>query len=114
MIWMNNIPIWERFSSFVFVLTYLMCPFLLYSLAIWIRIIIIGTNDMTFWILTGVVQVITIYKLLVPVWIGMSAKETIYYYLFYPLYFFFSPIMSVMVFSYALLNMDDFGWGKTR
>jgi chitin synthase len=74
MVFMPNIPIWERFSSFVFVLTYLITPFFMYSLTTWIAVIAKGNYTDLFWILTGIVQIVTLYKLLVPLWLPMTCK----------------------------------------
>jgi chitin synthase len=72
MIFMPNIPIWERFSSFVFVLTYLINPFLMYSAAVWIYVLASGHGDTTYWIFTGIVQIVTVYKLMIPIWCPLS------------------------------------------
>ena len=72
MTFMPNIPIWERFSSAVFVLTYLINPFLLFSAVIWLYVLINGHANTTFYILTGIVQIITIYKLLIALWCPLT------------------------------------------
>lgn len=86
----------------------------MYSLVTWISVIARGNYNDLFWILTGIVQIVTVYKLLIPLWIPMTTKEKLIYYLFYPVYYVVSPFMGIMVLCYSMYNMDDFGWGKTR
>jgi hypothetical protein len=69
---MPNIPIWERFSSFIFVLTYLINPFLIFSAAVWIYVMVNGHGDTTYYIFTGIVQIVTVYKLSIAIWCPLS------------------------------------------
>jgi hypothetical protein len=46
----------------------------MYSLITWISVIARGNYNDLFWILTGIVQIVTVYKLLIPLWVPMSAK----------------------------------------
>lgn len=114
MIIMANIPMWERFSSLIFVLTYLINPFLMYSAVTWIMTMVSGRGDSTYYLFTGIVQIVTVYKLLIPVWCPLSCKERVIYYLFYFVYVLVGPFLGIMVLCYSMYNMDDFGWGKTR
>ena len=95
-------------------LTYLINPFLMFSAVIWLYVLINGNGNTTFYILTGIVQITTLYKLLIGLWCPLDCWERLAYYLFFLLYFAFGPFIGIMVLSYSLYNMDDFGWGKTR
>lgn len=86
----------------------------MYSAAVWIYVMISGHGDATYYIFTGIVQMVIVYKLLIPTWCPLSCWEIIAYYLFYPLYFALGPFIGIMVLCYSIYNMDDFGWGKTR
>lgn len=114
MIFMENIPLFERLSSLVFVLTYILTPFFMYSLVTWLNTIVRGNADKLFWIMTGLVQIISLYKLSIGVWLKMTAKERALYFLSYPLYYMCGPVVGICIWCYSLFHMDDFGWGKTR
>ena len=114
MVFMSNIPVFERLSSLIFVTTYVITPFFLYSLVTWLSTILRGSADTMFWVMTGLVQIITLYKLSIGIWIELTAKERILYYLCYPIYYLCGPLIGICIWSYSLYYMDDFGWGKTR
>ena len=71
---MENMPFWERTSSFINVFTYLFSPFLGYSMAGWVRTVIMGSSSQFFWIVTAIVHVTTYYKLLAPSFFPFSIQ----------------------------------------
>jgi chitin synthase len=92
----------------------LLNPFLLFSAVIWLYALINDNANDTFYILTGIVQALTLYKVLIAMWCPLTCWERFAYYLFYPVYYIIGPLFGVSVLCYSLYNMDDFGWGKTR
>lgn len=114
LIFMDNIPFFERLSSLVFVLTYMLTPFFLFSLSTWLSTIIRGNGDALFWIMTALVQLVTLYKLTIVMWIKLTWKERLIYFVSYPIYYLCGPLVGICVWCYSLYYMDDFGWGKTR
>lgn len=67
-----------------------------------------------YWVITGVVQVVTLWKLAVPLWCRLTWGERWRYWVGYVGYVVAGPLMGVMVLGYSMYWMDDFGWGKTR
>jgi len=114
MVCMPNIPFWERVSSMIFVFTYLINPFLLFSLVLWIVTVSRVHGNESYYILTLFVVAVVLYKLSVPVWCRMNLWETAAFYIFFLTYIVFGPFIGIMVLCYSIYNMDDFGWGKTR
>ncbi|KAJ8118107.1 hypothetical protein OPT61_g839 [Boeremia exigua] len=103
----------ERILAFVNVLTWLLNPFILASLACFIYACLFVAT----WIIMAFVSVMLVpivYYILIPAWFHNNWKERVQFWA--GLFFFVicGPFINVAVLFYACFYMDSFGWGKTR
>jgi chitin synthase len=55
-----------------------------------------------------------LYYTLIVVWKPHKVRERVQYLAGLAIYIFFGPFLNIIVLSYALWNIDNFAWGKTR
>jgi len=55
-----------------------------------------------------------IYYVLIVIWKPSGARERVQYLVGLAIYVFLGPFLNIVVLSYALWNMENFAWGKTR
>jgi hypothetical protein len=62
----------------------------------------------------GVMLTPITYYIFMSVWLPRSIKERAQYLAGLSLFVFCGPFLNITVMVFAVLNMDSFGWGKTR
>jgi len=55
-----------------------------------------------------------LYYILIVVWKPRKVRERLQYLAGLVIYIFLGPFLNILVLSYALWNIDNFAWGKTR
>jgi chitin synthase len=55
-----------------------------------------------------------IYYILIVAWKPRRVRERMQYLAGLAMYIFLGPFLNIIVLSYALWNIDNFAWGKTR
>jgi chitin synthase len=55
-----------------------------------------------------------LYYILIVVWKPHEVRERVQYLAGLTIYIFLGPFLNIIVLSYALWNIDNFAWGKTR
>lgn len=55
-----------------------------------------------------------LYYILIVAWKPTGARERLQFLLGLAIYILLGPFLNVVVLSYALWNMENFAWGKTR
>ncbi|CAK3806006.1 Hypothetical predicted protein [Lecanosticta acicola] len=103
----------ERLLAGVNVVTWFVNPFILAALGGFIHACIISPLWMSMMFVSIMMIPITWY-LVVPLWHIKKWKASIQYYCGLLLFIGSGPFLAIFVLTYALINMDRFGWGKTR
>lgn len=62
----------------------------------------------------GVMLIPITYYICIPLWLPSTFREKIQFWLGCLCYIFGGPFINIIVLTYALWNLDSFGWGKTR
>jgi chitin synthase len=114
LIYLPGINIFERILAIANVVTFTLTPFVFVATVYFIITII--TNPTILMLYLSIILFIPLfYSFLIPICIRyLSCKDAIYYYLSYIMFFSFSGIISLVSYTYAIMNMDIIKWGKTR
>jgi len=118
----SNIHWYERMSSFMSILSWLLTIFINYAL---IHLVISLSkldyfdfeNDLiwfTFITIVTVVSVPNLYLLLCPFWLKLSAKKYIFLVIGILTWYIISLPLKLISYLYTIFNLDNFSWGKTR
>lgn len=109
-----GINIFERILAAVNVLTFTVTPFVFVATVYFI--IAIVTNPTLLMLYLSIILFFPLlYSFLIPICIRyLSFKDSMYYYFSFIVFLSFSGIVSLICYTYALLNMDSITWGKTR
>lgn len=103
----------ERILAAANVLTWYLNPFILASIASFI----VACLHVKYWIILSFASVMIaplLYYVCIAIWLPRGFRPRIQYLLGLATYVFLGPFLNIAVLVYALWNMDNFGWGKTR
>jgi len=114
MIFMDNIPLWERISSLNLIVGYFLIPFIIYLTIRFLRSFIYGRGDQMFYYACIISWLSTFYKFLLPCRVDLTGKETAKFYTYFFVYIALSPWVALCIICNSFYNMNDFSWGKTR
>ncbi|ETS76038.1 hypothetical protein PFICI_12982 [Pestalotiopsis fici W106-1] len=104
---------WERIIAFSNVLTWVLNPFVIASLGCMIYAFL----HQPWWIIlafAGVMIIPLLYYLTMVVWMPRNWLERGQFLLGLTIFAIVGPFINICVTIYAVKNMDNFGWGKTR
>ncbi|KAF5984138.1 chitin synthase [Fusarium coicis] len=104
---------WERILAFSNVLTWCLNVFVIAS----IGCMIVAFMHQPWWIImafAGIMIVPLIYYVIMAVWLPQSMLERFQYLFGLFIFVVLGPFLNIAVMVFAVLNMDSFGWGKTR
>jgi chitin synthase len=114
LVYLPSINIFERILAAVNVLTFMVTPFVFVA-TVYFCIAIVTNPTLLMLYLSIILFIPLVYSFLIPICIRyLSFKESMYYYLSFIIFFSFSGIVSLVCYTYAVLNMDSITWGKTR
>jgi len=110
----SGILLYERLSALASIITFTISPFILVATAVFIRSIILSPTMLMLY-LSVVILIPLLYSVTIPLFIKqMSFRDGLYYILSYAFYIITNLVMNILIYSYAILNMDKLSWGKTR
>jgi len=114
MIYKPGIIFYERLSALINVITYALSPFIFIATIYFIKSII--KNSSLLMIYLSILILIPVFLgITIPIFIKqMIVKKAFYYYLSYSIYLSLSSLINLVIYLYALINIDIFKWGKTR
>ncbi|KAI1859957.1 uncharacterized protein JN550_011768 [Neoarthrinium moseri] len=104
---------WERIVAFSNVLTWLLNPFVIASLGCMIYAFL----HQPWWIILifAIIMIIPLcYYLTMVIWMPRNTLERCQFLLGLSIFTLMGPFINIGVTVYAIRNMDNFGWGKTR
>ncbi|CAI6095096.1 unnamed protein product [Clonostachys chloroleuca] len=104
---------WERILAFSNVLTWCLNVFVIASLGCMIFAFI----AQPWWIIIAFASVLIIplaYYITMAAWLPRSMLERAQYLFGLAIFVFCGPFLNIAVMIFAVINMDSFGWGKTR
>jgi len=114
LVYKPGINIFERISAAVNIFTFSVSPFIFVATIYFIKSII-KQPTMLMLYLSIIIFVPFFYSLMIPIFIKPAAfTYSMYYYLSYFIFVFLCGPVSLTTFLYAILNMDNISWGKTR
>jgi chitin synthase len=104
----------ERILALVNVLTFALTPFVFLA-TIYFIISVASQPTMLMLYLSIILFIPVFYVFLIPIFIRpLAFKSSLYYYFSYLVFFTCSGMVSLGCYTYALIHMDNFSWGKTR
>ena len=110
----SGIKLYERFSAFANILTFILTPFIFIATIVFIKTII-NSASMLMLYLSIVIILPFVYALTIPLFIKqMTFRNAIYYVFSYMFYLFSNSFMNILINGYSMWNMDKVSWGKTR
>ncbi len=110
----SGILFYERLSALASIITFIISPFILVATAVFIRSIILSPSMLMLY-LSVIILIPLLYAVTIPLFIKqMSFRNGLYYILSYVFYIITNFGMNILIYLYALLNMDKLSWGKTR
>jgi chitin synthase len=109
-----NINIFERISSFINIITFVLTPFIFTATVLFFINIISHPTLLTLYL--AIMMIIPLsFGLLIPVFIKrMYFKDAMYFYLSYIFFLTFGSMVTLSQYIYSLFSMDTISWGKTR
>jgi chitin synthase len=114
LIYRPGIIFYERISALINVITYMTTPFIFISTIFFIRSIILNSSLLMLY-LSILILIPVFLSLTLPIIIKpMIFRKGIYYYISYIFYLSIGTIINLIIYLYAILNMDVIKWGKTR
>ncbi|UKZ75004.1 hypothetical protein TrVFT333_002676 [Trichoderma virens FT-333] len=109
----RNCQWWERIVAFSNVITWSLNVFVIAS----IGCMILAFMSQPWWLIlsfAGVMVIPLIYYIIMVIWLPRNLIERAQFLLGLFIFVFFGPFLNIAVMVYAVINMDNFGWGKTR
>ncbi len=114
LLYLPNINNYERFCSFINIITYMLSPFIFIATIIFIKSIIQNPSFLMLYLSTIMIIPFT-YGLLIPIFIKpMVCKNAMFYYFSYLFYIIFGSFVNLTIYLYSICTMDIIKWGKTR
>jgi chitin synthase len=104
---------WERIVAFSNVLVWALSVFVVAS----IGCMIVAFMTQPWWIImafAGVMIVPILYYIIMALWLPRTTRERIQFLLGLFIFVIIGPFLNITIMIFAVLNMDSFGWGKTR
>lgn len=109
-----NILFYERLSALANILTFVLAPFILVATAVFIKTII-EYPSMLMLYLSIIIMIPFFYSITIPLFVKrMTFREGMYYVMSYLFYVLTNSFMNIILYTYAILQMDRLTWGKTR
>ncbi|KAI6762462.1 hypothetical protein HG530_008442 [Fusarium avenaceum] len=108
-----NTQWWERIVAFSNVLTWSLNVFVIAS----IGCMIVAFMSQPWWLImcfAGVMIIPLLYYIVMATWLPRNLRERAQFLLGLAIFVFLGPFLNIAVMIYAVINMDNFGWGKTR
>ncbi|CAG1975323.1 unnamed protein product [Fusarium graminearum] len=108
-----NTQWWERIVAFSNVLTWSLNIFVIAS----IGCMIVAFMSQPVWLImcfAGVMIIPLLYYIIMVTWLPRNLVERGQFLLGLAIFVFLGPFLNIAVMIYAVINMDNFGWGKTR
>ncbi|KAF4443181.1 hypothetical protein F53441_11490 [Fusarium austroafricanum] len=108
-----NTQWWERIVAFSNVLTWCLNIFVIAS----IGCMIVAFMSQPWWLImcfAGVMIIPLLYYVVMATWLPRNLRERAQFLLGLAIFVFLGPFLNIAVMLYAVINMDNFGWGKTR
>ncbi|KAM0393117.1 hypothetical protein ACHAPZ_010582 [Fusarium culmorum] len=108
-----NTQWWERIVAFSNVLTWSLNIFVIAS----IGCMIVAFMSQPVWLImcfAGVMIIPLLYYIVMVTWLPRNLVERAQFMLGLAIFVFLGPFLNIAVMIYAVINMDNFGWGKTR
>ncbi|EWZ85300.1 hypothetical protein BFJ70_g590 [Fusarium oxysporum] len=108
-----NTQWWERIVAFSNVLTWSLNVFVIAS----IGCMIVAFMSQPWWLImcfAGVMIIPLLYYVIMATWLPRNLVERAQFLLGLVVFVFLGPFLNIAVMLYAVVNMDNFGWGKTR
>lgn len=109
----RNIKLVDKLVALSNILIWGFMPYILYAGAIFIKTIILRPS-MLMLFLSIVILIPMAYALFIPFILGLTFKQTLYFYLSFAFYLMIGPIIHFIIFFNSIINMDQIKWGKTR
>jgi chitin synthase len=104
---------WERIVAFSNVLVWALSVFVVAS----IGCMIVAFMTQPWWIImafAGVMIVPILYYIIMALWLPRTTRDRIQFLLGLFIFVIIGPFLNITIMIFAVLNMDSFGWGKTR
>jgi len=114
LVYLPNINIFERISSFVNVTMYCFSPFIFIATIFFLKAIITQPTMLMLYLST-IIFIPILYALLIPVFIRpLSFRNSMYYYCAYLFFLSCGSLIKLLTYGYSIAHMDVIKWGKTR
>ncbi len=112
--YLPGINIFERILAAINVMTFSIQPFIVIATIIFIKTIITEPTLLMLY-LAILILMPFLYSIMVPIFIKqLCFRDAMYYYFSYLFFFTCGSIVNLLIYFYALFNMDIIKWGKTR
>ncbi|KAI0004765.1 glycosyltransferase family 2 protein [Xylariaceae sp. FL0662B] len=105
--------VWERFHAFANIVVWALNPLIVAGLAC----LVYTYMDQPLWVTLTVLCAVLMplcYHLAMSVWLPRNTLERCQFLVGLALFTICGPLINIAVIIYACINMDNFGWGKTR
>ncbi|KAI1075469.1 chitin synthase-domain-containing protein [Whalleya microplaca] len=109
----SSFSIWERFQALTDILVWSLNPFIMAGLVCTVYTLMYQPH----WAIITTLCVMLVplcYHISMAIWLSLNMLERCQFLLGLALFTVCSPFMNIVVMIYACINMDNFGWGKTR
>ena len=114
LIYKPGIILYERIGALINIITYVLAPFIFIATIFFIKSIITDSSLLMLY-LSILIMIPIFLGITIPIFIKhMLFKDALYYYLGFITYLTIGSLINLIIFGYALLNMDIMKWGKTR
>jgi len=109
-----NILFYERLSAIANILTFILAPFILVATIVFIKTIIKSPSILMLY-LSVLILIPFSYALIIPIFIKpMIFHHAMHYWISYIFYLGVNTIINILTNIYAIFNMENINWGKTR